>query len=898
MTETAPRAPLGRPRNGVDPTAEPGRRAWLAVLAAALCAAWSAAGALEFRGRETDRVHFAHLADRLQGEIARRLSFYHYALNGIHGLWRASRSVERGEFKAYVADMKFSTHLSEPTGIGFIKRVPRSGLEAFLTRTRADAMPNYAVRSSGSAEDLFLIEYIEPAADNPGAAGYDIGSEPTRREAAERAMLTGKGALTGSLALVQAPEAGASFLYLLPVFRNGASIATLEERQRALEGWVYMTLAADQMFRGAGAVAQQQLEFGIWDGSSATVGAMVYAEGPPGKAASPGSAPDYTDRPFHIDLPVNFGGRGWTLSCTASPAFQVSSRTAVWSVGVGGTLLAVVLGLLVRTLGLATMRARALAREMTHDLRESEGRFREIANAVPVMVWMSDPALGYSYVNERWLTFFGRPLEAELGRGWESRLHPEDREPCLARLAALHQGGAPFELEYRALRHDGRYRWLWSQGLPRFAEDGSVFGYIGGAVDVTDRKEAEVAAEAGSRAKSEFLANMSHEIRTPMTAIIGFADLLEAEGERGMSAARRAESVRTIQRSALHLMQIINDILDLSKIEAQKLIVELLPCSPEAIVGDALSELSVRAEAKGLSLEVEYAGRIPQTIQSDPVRLRQILANLLGNAVKFTQVGGVRIRVTLEQAAPNGPALRFEVTDTGVGMTPEQIGLLFQPFTQADASTTREFGGTGLGLHIARRLAQMLGGSVTVTSEFGRGSTFTAVVATGSLEAVALIDPGNTLAGAARAATRKGNRAAVAGTQPLQGCHVLLAEDGPDNQLLIVHHLTRAGAKVTTVANGRLAVAQLTANGTLEGPLMDPCPFHLVVMDMLMPELDGYQATQILRLLGFKLPIIALTANAMTSDREKCLDSGCDDYAAKPLRGAELVELIFKYRAP
>jgi len=386
---------------------------------------------------------------------------------------------------------------------------------------------------------------------------------------------------------------------------------------------------------------------------------------------------------------------------------------------------------------------------------------------------------------------------------------------------------------------------------------------------------------AANLAKSEFLANMSHEIRTPMTAILGYADLL-LDDDFTQAPQQRIDAIRTIQRNGDHLLGIINDILDLSKIEAGKLTVESIPCAPLTVVGDVLNLMRVRSQAKGISLEVAYESRLPGRIHSDPTRWRQILMNLLGNAIKFTEIGGVRLIVRFISGAV--PRLEFDVVDTGAGMTPVQQSQLFRPFSQADASTTRMFGGTGLGLTISKRLAEMLGGDVSlVESAPGVGTRFRLTILTGALDGVPMVVPG-LQDGTADLPPRLPKSEAPACS--LAGCRILLAEDGPDNQRLISLVLKKAGAEVEVVENGQLA-----AEAALQA-VADERPFQVILMDMQMPVLDGYGAAALLRRKGYHGAIIALTAHAMTGERDKCLAAGCDDYATKPIDRVKLIALI------
>ena len=390
--------------------------------------------------------------------------------------------------------------------------------------------------------------------------------------------------------------------------------------------------------------------------------------------------------------------------------------------------------------------------------------------------------------------------------------------------------------------------------------------------------------EAATEAKAQFLANMSHEIRTPMTAILGFADLLASEDHIENMREDRAAAIQAIRRNGEYLLELINDILDLSKVEAGKLKVERIRCSAIQVMTDVVSMMRVKADAKGLPLEVEFNGPIPETLHTDPTRLRQILINVLSNAVKFTSTGCVRIALSLVHNDRGEPALQIEVADTGIGMSAKQLAEVFKPFSQAETYTTRKYGGTGLGLTISKHLAELLEGTISVRSDPELGSTFTITVATGSLEEVVLLE---NLTEAQFTAQREQRKAAL--DQKTLHCRVLLAEDGPDNQRLFSFVLRNAGAEVTVAENGQVAIDFVsTAQKKNE-------PYDVILMDMQMPVMDGFSATKKLRAEGYAGPIVALTARAMQGDREACLDSGCDDYMTKPIKREELLALVAKH---
>jgi len=386
-------------------------------------------------------------------------------------------------------------------------------------------------------------------------------------------------------------------------------------------------------------------------------------------------------------------------------------------------------------------------------------------------------------------------------------------------------------------------------------------------------------ARAANVAKSAFVANMSHEIRTPMTAILGYVDLM-LDGEHDGPSAE--DCLHTIRGNAEHLLAVVNDILDLSKIEAGRMTTESVPTCPRRIVEDVRELLSGRATEAGLALRTVYEGPVPASIRTDPTRLRQILFNLVGNGLKFTQRGSVTVYVA---CTPADRRMIFRVVDTGVGMTPGQRDAIarFEAFRQADGSTTRRFGGTGLGLRISSVLAGMLGGGLEVESATGIGSTFTVTIDTGPLDDVELLDPashGSDVPGSIRPAATREDPRTLHGL--LAGERILVVEDGPDNQRLIDLHLRRAGAEVEIAANGRLALEAVERRGQDDRP-------DLILMDMQMPELDGYEATRILRRLGFERPIVALTAHAMDEHVRQCLEAGCTAHLSKPIDRGVLI---------
>jgi len=394
-----------------------------------------------------------------------------------------------------------------------------------------------------------------------------------------------------------------------------------------------------------------------------------------------------------------------------------------------------------------------------------------------------------------------------------------------------------------------------------------------------ERHHLKQEANAASHAKSELLRNMSHEMRTPLTAIIGFAQVMKDDGE-SLDTAARGEFLSTILQSGSHLLELIDDMLDLAKIEANRIDLANDEVDVSKVVTDVLAMMKTRCEAKNLKLVADIDQLAPTLVYADERRLRQILLNLVNNAQKFSDAGNITIRVAVETSnLANHFEVRFEVEDNGIGIAPDKLESIYEPFQQIDGTMTRSREGAGLGLAICQRFAELMGGKLEVQSEVGQGSKFSFQF---TAAAVQDSEPISTPSEPPPQPT----------SDSLAGIRVLLAEDNPDTQRLVTYLLSKLGAQAETCENGQQAVDRLLGNS---GDQMEHSGFDVVLMDMQMPVLDGYQATALLRESGYDKPVVALTAHSMQGDQAECLAAGCDDYLPKPFGPDALAAIISQW---
>lgn len=523
------------------------------------------------------------------------------------------------------------------------------------------------------------------------------------------------------------------------------------------------------------------------------------------------------------------------------------------------------------------------ARRAVEELRISEERFRRLADSAPILIWMSDTVGAFTWFNRPWLDYTGALLEEETGSGWHKGIHPEDRERLIHVITDSLRARQPFEIDFRLRRRDGVYRWIMNRGLPLFGVDGVFLGYMGGCVDINERKEAEEQSEALLRIeqnarreaertallKDEFLATVSHEMRTPLTAMLGWVQLLRTGS---IPPETVPQALETVERNARAQAKLIDDLLDMSRILSGRLRIDVQTVNIIETVEAAISAAEPAAAAKKIQLHRNFDTHL-SPVAGDPTRLQQVFWNLLSNAIKFTPSGG-DITVAIERSNSH---LEISVSDTGEGILPEFLPHVFDRFRQQDASTMRKHQGLGLGLAIVKHLVELHGGQVRAKSPGpGRGATFSVALPIAAVQTEG-VDESYPL---------PAERERVEEPVPtLLGTRVLVVEDDDDARELLRSILAQSGASVRTAASAREAIAQF-----------DLRPPDVVVSDIGMPVQDGYDLIRQIRsredTAGGHTPALALTAFARSDDRRRAIKAGFQMHLAKPVEPAELITVV------
>ncbi|MCW7539133.1 CHASE domain-containing protein [Aquabacterium sp. A7-Y] len=854
------------------------------------------AAAWRFASRWSDAEAQRALEDRaaiVAGITERRTGRWAEVLHGMRALFAASESVTAREFRDYYEHLDLPRRYPGFLSLQFLVYVPDTQKAAFEASVRADrsvgaaGRPNFTIEPPGRRADYYVTRYVEPMAGNEAAFGFDAAHTPERREAFERARDRGEVTGSGPLRLVQG-AASVGYVLREPLYRAGMPLNTPEQRRAALFGMAAVALRMDDFITTL--VRQdllEHLDFRLHD-----LGWLDQAASPPSQlnllydttARRDGPVASSPRRTHAVD--VALGGRLWRFEFRDRPGAGLgSNRHTPVLVLVFGALVSLLAFQLARVQTAARQRLESRVRERTAELalvnaslKTSEQRLELALAGADLGWWDWNIETGEMVWNPRWLSMRGYSVaEARPEAGWwKDLIHPEDREAVLEALEGHLSGRLPtYSAEYRALRKEGGWLWVLDRGRAVVRDiDGQALRMTGTNLDISERKQAEearVAAQTAQRlaaAKDEFVARMSHELRTPLNAILGFSQLLERDAPDRL-APQQLERVRQIHRAGLHLMAMVTDLLDFAAVECGRVRIAREPVAVAAAVREALEMVQGQAERAQVEL-VDRVAASSAVVLADAVRLRQVLVNLMTNAIKYNRPGG---RMTIE-ARTSGRQVGLGVADTGIGMRPEQVAKLFQPFERLGAQRS-DVPGTGLGLALSHRLVEMMEGRIEVVSEIGLGSRFTLW-----LPAAGGAGPGVVPPAPASKATPEGTTETPCDA-PLS---VLYAEDEEVNIALVEGMLAlRPSVQLRVARSG--AEALETARRA---------PPDLMLIDMQLGDMHGIELRSRLATTPecMAVPCIGLSGDALPSQVAAARDAGFAEYLTKPVQLDELLAVV------
>ncbi len=808
---------------------------------------------------------FAAIAGDTDQALRHRLEIYQKALQGGAAFVAVDGTVSPGLWREYVERLEITRSYPGMRGFGIFEEVRAEDLQGFRSQFAREYGDRFDIHPRVERETHHIINRIEPLASNMQALGLNLAFEKGRREAIALSLERKLPVLTRPIILVQDEGQGSGFLLMLPVL-DSAGIPTGR--------WVYSPLVANELLSALTPRQGEDFSLEVYHGNGTDPDALLFSTGEVNPSPK-----------FELQRSMDFAGQPVTLRWTSLPSFESRIASSAPNLALAsGLTITLLLGIL---LVIFVRRESHVLRKVSDATAELEERNRMLVMAeaaAHIGHWHFNIASNHIRWSEEVHRLHGlEPGDAPALEKAIDFYHPDDRPIIEQSMQAALADGQPYSLKARLFTEDGEMRHVEVRGQVETGPEGEVTGILGVIIDRTEETimreqltETIEKARAADEAKSSFLANMSHEIRTPMNGVIGFTELALAD-EKVPEQRRR---LQMIADSSNAMLRLLNDLLDFAKIEAKQMAIVKEPTDLRHTLRSCQRLMEPVAKTQNLSLSLEIDPAIPSCILVDKMRLRQIVLNLLGNALKFTEAGGVSISATVNQRrSDHADSLFITVHDTGIGIPANRLDSIFDKFTQADETTARRYGGTGLGLPISAELAGLMGGELCAQSELGTGSSFTLSI---PLEQV--------VQNSAEAVADETAEEALT----VNRLRIIIAEDNPINQELTIAMVQSAGHGCDLARDGQEVV-----EAVLEADRLGQ-PYDIVLMDMQMPQMDGLQATRAIREAGIdaaRLPILAVTANAYADDVQRCKDAGMQAHLAKPLRLTALRAALSQWTA-
>ncbi len=830
-------------------------------------------------------IHFEAMVKESEAALLYRIDSYEKALISGAALFHTNREVDSEEWRKFVASLDVRNAYPGINGIGYIADIHMRDKDEYLKEMKKRKDIEFKIHPETPRPELFVITYIEPIEINKPAVGLNVAFEEHRREAAYLSRNSGVAAVTRKVLLVQDQTKSPGFLLFLPMYKSGVSLKNEDERVNSFKGWIYAPFVGKNFMKSLTSNQGEYFDFTVYDGEEINNDSIIYTSM---------NQDNKYDSKLKITKTIEVKQRKWHLVWQSTPKFDSQIRNYETIIILsGGIILSFLGGVLIYILLSKNIKVQNLVKEKTDSLNDSLTHTNAVLTTVVDGIITIDSKRIVKTYNPAAERIFGYTADEVIGQNIKILMpepykteHDQYIENYITTKKAKIIGVGR---ETSGRRKNGQI-FPMELGVNDFEIHGNKM-FVSSIRDITERKNAELKVVKASKAlemknieleaarelaeranilKSEFVATVSHEIRTPMNGIMGMTELLS---ETKLDPVQTSY-LDTVKKSSEVLLNIINDILDISRIESDKLNLENISFDLYEIISDLVNLLSAKAREKNIDIKVNFDNSLPKYFIGDPLRLKQIINNLMNNAIKFTDQGYISL-IIKEVPDDNNlfKKLLIIVEDTGVGIPLNSQSKLFQKFSQADSSTTRKYGGAGLGLAICKQLIEMMGGNIGLESIEGKGSKFW----------INLKLPVDLQGG-----IKKNTEIQQNGI--FKDKKLLVVEDNPVNRDFILAVLKNTGAVISTAENGKIAIDMVKEN-----------MYDLILMDCQMPEMDGYAATKAIRKMEASSEIkkrniiIAVTANAMKGDKEKCLDAGMDDYTSKPVKKQVLLEVMNKY---